>query len=63
MVQELCLQLIVSIIHEKYDGNCWLSCCSATFSLAASVAFLNSFAEGGEQAPFQVLSFFTFFKC
>ncbi|KAF3638567.1 putative protein FEZ-like [Capsicum annuum] len=26
---------------------------SATFSLAASVAFLNSFAEGGEQAPFQ----------
>ncbi|TMX00147.1 hypothetical protein EJD97_001324 [Solanum chilense] len=26
---------------------------SPTFSLAASVAFLNSFAEGGEQAPFQ----------
>uniref|UniRef100_A0A3Q7H7N1 Major facilitator superfamily (MFS) profile domain-containing protein n=2 Tax=Solanum lycopersicum TaxID=4081 RepID=A0A3Q7H7N1_SOLLC len=26
---------------------------SHTFSLAASVAFLNSFAEGGEQAPFQ----------
>ncbi|KAJ8526458.1 hypothetical protein K7X08_028935 [Anisodus acutangulus] len=26
---------------------------SATFSLAASVAFLNSLAEGGEQAPFQ----------
>ncbi|KAH0657064.1 hypothetical protein KY285_031946 [Solanum tuberosum] len=26
---------------------------SPTFSLAASVAFLNSLAEGGEQAPFQ----------
>ncbi|KAK4341236.1 hypothetical protein RND71_039737 [Anisodus tanguticus] len=29
---------------------------SATFSLAASVAFLNSLAEGGERAPFQLLS-------
>uniref|UniRef100_M1AFL1 Tetracycline transporter n=1 Tax=Solanum tuberosum TaxID=4113 RepID=M1AFL1_SOLTU len=35
---------------------------SPTFSLAASVAFLNSLAEGGEQAPFQVLFFFFLFQ-
>ncbi|XP_019165202.1 PREDICTED: hippocampus abundant transcript 1 protein-like [Ipomoea nil] len=35
------------------DIICFLNNTSLTFSLVASIAFLNSLAEGGEQAPFQ----------
>ncbi|MCD9639653.1 Hippocampus abundant transcript 1 protein [Datura stramonium] len=35
------------------DIICFLKKSTVAFSLAASVAFLNSLAEGGEQAPFQ----------
>nr|GMC83480.1 hippocampus abundant transcript 1 protein-like [Ipomoea batatas] len=46
-------EVFKNIAPSPKDIICFLKNTSLTFSLVASIAFLNSLAEGGEQAPFQ----------